>query len=48
MTKVGLCRVPERTVIFDSFGFDFATRHGRPAAPFGNGVINPTSGFKMW
>ncbi len=25
--------------IFDSFGFEFATRHGRPPTPFGYGVM---------
>jgi len=32
--------------IFDSFGFEFATRHGRPLGLFGYGVMNPTSGFR--
>ena len=47
MTKVGLRRVPERTVIFDSLVL--SSRHDTdvPAA-FGCGVINPTSEFKMW
>jgi hypothetical protein len=48
MTKVGLCRVPERTVIFDSLVL--GSRHDTDVRlrPFGHGGINPTSGFKMW
>src|SRR4029453_12007527 len=48
MTKVGLCRVPERTVIFDSLVL--GSRHDTDVRlrPFGHGGINPTRGFQMW